>query len=637
MLSTIREKTQGWIAAVILGLIAIPFALWGVNYYFEGGNRLSVAQVNGQDISVDSYRRILEEQRRMMQQSMRRGSDTRFLDSPEFRQGILDAMIDDLLAGADVEDQGYRIGNADLAQVIREAPQFQREGKFDPALYNLMLRSSGLDPRSFESQLRRERTRRQMESAYAQSAILTPSDISALLKLSAQEREAALAVLGSSRLRERIRIGTEAVEQEYQTHPERYKTVERVRIEYVRLAAEDFSKTVRVGDEELRLALAEAQQGAAGKEGRRASHILVKLAENADAVAEKAAKSKIDGLRDKLQSGADFASLAKQNSDDPGSAAQGGDLGQVTRGMMVKEFEAALYALKKAGDFSAPVRTKFGYHLIKLTGVESAAALTAAQRARIEEDLRKRKAEERYYEISERFQNLVYEQSDSLKPAATALGLRIETSPWFARGEAGTGPLANPKVQEAAFDPEVLTQGRNSAAIETAPNTLISLRVVSHEPSRQRPLADVRGEIEKTLIEAQRQEEAGRLAQEILKRLEQGESLESVARQYGMNHNPARVYGRRAAGVDASMLDALFRTARPENGKPAYGSAVLADGSLAVFALKRVIEPEKVKLDGPEADSVRRLLEARRGRELLESYRADLRARAKIKIYKDQL
>lgn len=637
MLSTIREKTQGWIATLILGLIAIPFALWGVNYYFEGGNRLNVAQVNGQDISVDSYRRALEEQRRMMQQSMRRGSDMRFLESPEFRRGILDAMIDDLLAGADVEDQGYRIGNVDLARVIREAPQFQREGKFDPALYNLLLRSSGLEPRSFESQLRRERTRRQMESAYDQSAILTPSDVTALVRLTAQEREASLAVLGSARLRERIKIGAGAIEQEYQAHPERYRTVERVRIEYVRLAAEDFSRSVRVSDEELRLALAEAQQGALGKEGRRASHILVKLAENADAAAEKAAKSKIDGLRDKLQSGADFAALARQNSDDPGSAAQGGDLGQVMRGMMVKEFEAALYALRKVGEISPPVRTGFGYHIIKLTGVESPAALTAAQRAKVEEDLRKRKAEERYYEISERFQNLVYEQSDSLKPAATALGLKIETSPWFARGEAGAGPLANPKVQEAAFDPEVLTQGRNSPAIETAPNTLISLRVVSHEPSRQRPLADVRGEIEKTLIEAQRQLEAGKLAQEILKRLEQGEALESVARQYAMSHNPARVYGRRAAGVDAGMLDALFRAAQPVGGKLTYGSAVLADGSLGVFALKRIVEPEKVKLDGPEADSVRRTLEARRGRELLESYRADLRARAKIKIYKDQL
>jgi len=183
----------------------------------------------------------------------------------------------------------------------------------------------------------------------------------------------------------------------------------------------------------------------------------------------------------------------------------------------------------------------------------------------------------------------------------------------------------------------VLTQGRNSPAIETAPNTLLSLRVAGHEPSRQRPLADVRAEIEKTLIEAQRQQEAEKLAQEILKRLEQGETLESVARQYAMNYSPARVYGRRTIGADAGMLDALFRAAQPAGGKATYGSAMLTDGSFAVFALKRVVEPSVVKLDGPEADSVRRTLEARRGRELLESHRADLRARAKIKIYKDQL
>ena len=637
MLSTIREKTQGWIASIILGLIAIPFALWGVNSYFEGGNRLSVAQVDGHEISMESYRRAVEEQRRLMQQSVRRGADLRFLDSPEFRQRVLDAMIDDVLSGADVEAQGYRVGNAELSKIILDAPQFQRNGKFDQSLYNLMLRNSGLDPRTFESQLRRDRAGRQMESGYAQSAIVTPSDLAAILRLSAQEREATLAVLGAASLRSRIKVNTAAIEQEYNTHPERYKTVERVRIEYIRLAAEDFMKSVRVSDEELRQALAEAQQGAAGKEGRRASHILVKVAGGSDAAAEKAAKAKIDGLRAKLLAGADFASLARQNSDDPGSAVQGGDLGQVNRGMLAKEFEEALYSLRKVGEISAPVKTGFGYHLIRLTGLESAVTLTASQRASVEQDLRKRKAEERYYEISERFQNLVYEQSDSLKPAAAALGLRIETSSWIGRGEAGSGLFANTKLLEAAFDPEVLAQGRNSSGIEVGPNVLVALRVAAHEPSRPRPLADVRVQIEQTLVEGQREEEASKLAQEILKRLDQGESLESVARQNGMNLTASRLYGRSVTGVDARLLNALFKAAQPVGGKSSYGSASLADGSLAIFGIKRVVEPEKVKLDGPEANAMRRLLEARRGREQFDSYRTGLRAGAKIKIYKDQL
>lgn len=635
MLSTIREKTQGWIAAIILGLIAIPFALWGINYYFEGG-QLNVAEVNGVKITVDAYRRTLDDQRRGLQQLLGRNADPRLFDTPAFRERVVDGMIDEMLLSADIEAQGYRVGDQELARQIRLAPQFQRDGQFDSRLYEALLRNAGMDVRGFEARVRRDLLRRQSESGFAQSALVTDSDVTALLRLESQEREAAVAVLKPARLREKVKVSADAVAQEYNAHSERYKTPQRVRIEYIRLAAADLARDMRVSDDEVRQAMADASQASAGKEERRASHILIKLPAGADAAVEKAAMARIQALRAKLASGADFATLARQNSEDPGSAAQGGDLGFVGRGVFAKEFEQALFAMKKVGELSAPVRTSFGLHLIKLTGLKAGASAPAVTRGKVEAELRARKAEERFFELSEKFNNLVYEQPDSLKPAAEALGLKIETSDWFTRA-GGSGITAEPKVIEAAFDPEVLEQGRNSSAIETAPNTLVALRVAGQEPARVRSLNEVRAEIEKSLLDAALRAEAERVAQEAIAKLSAGASLETVARQYGMEYRSPRLYGRKTGGTETPLVDALFRVAHPDGAKPVYGSAGLADGSVALFELKRVVEPEKPATDKPEVAAARQVLEARGGREYYDSYRAGLRQQAKIRIYKDQL
>ena len=637
MLTSIREKTKGWVAGIIIGLVSVPFALWGINAYFEGGGRLNVAEVNGVDISVDAYRRALDDQRRSLQQILGKNADPRLFDTPVFRQRVVDGLIDDILVATDVEAQGYRVSAAEIGSQIRQTPQFQRDGQFDPKLYTALLRNAGMDVRGFEARVQRDFLLRQAEGVIARSALVLPSDIEMLLKLQAQQREAVVAVLRPARLSDRVKVSAQAIEQDYAANSARYMTPERVRVETIRLAATDLANDIRVSEDEIRKAQADTATSTVSREERRASHILINLPSTADPEAEKLAMAKLQGLRAKLLAGADFAGLAKQNSEDPGSAAQGGDLGFVARGALVKEFEQVLFSLKKSGELSAPVRTSYGLHLIKLTSIKAPVAAPTATRAKVESEIKARKAEERFFEFSEKFRNLVYEQPDSLKPAAELLGLKIETSAWFTRTGGESGLLANARFVEAAFDPEVLGQGRNSPVIDNGPNILVALRIAGHEPPRLRPLAEVRAEIEKKLLASALQAEADRLAQEALGKLRASESFETVARQYGFEIQKTRAYGRKTAGVDAALLAALFQATHPEGGRPVYGNAVQADGAVAVFSLKQVIESGKPAMTGAEAESVRRLLESRRGQEYLNNYRNGLRQQAKIKIYKDQL
>jgi peptidyl-prolyl cis-trans isomerase D len=628
MLGTIREKTQGWFTAIILGLLAIPFALWGVNYYFEGG-QLNVASVDGHDISVDSYKRAVDDQRRRL-------PDPKLLDSPELRQVILDNLINDYLVAREAQGAGYRISDAELARQIRQLPWFQRDGQFDVKAYEVALRSQGKTPREYEQTLRQRYLIEQARSGYANTALITDADVAALLRYEGQQRDVEYAVVSPAKLREAVRVSVADIEQEYQRAPERYRTPEKVRIEFVRLNATDLAKAVQLTDEELRQALSEAAQAGQGAEERRASHILLELPQGADAAAEKAAMKQAKDLRAKILAGSDFATLAKQHSKDPGSAAQGGDLGAVARGTMVKEFEAALFAMKKAGEVSEPVRTSFGLHLIKLTGLK-AATPAKVDRARVEASLKARKAEERFIDLAERLRNLAYEQPDSLRPAAEALGLKIETSDWFSRAGSKDGLTANRKVIEAAFNPEVLEQRRNSDALEIGPNQLVVVRLHAHEPPRQRPLAEVRAAIEQELLANARRTEGEKIANAALQQAREGKPFEAVARQNGLTVTAVRTYGRTSAGVDAGLLQAAFAAASPAGDRPSLGVVGLADGSYAVYAVRKLREPATVDLKSKEAQAIRRALEARRGRDYYEGYKTGLRQQVTIKIHKDQL
>lgn len=639
MLTTIRDKTQGWFAKIVLGVIAVLFGLWGINSYFEGSGKAVVAEVDGEPIEYETYRQALEQQRQSLQRMFGRSMDARMLDSPDFKRGIVNSLVDQALLRLEAKERGYVIGDARLSDLIKDVPQFKRDNQFDHALYVQVLRQAGYTPAGFESRVRQDATTEQMRNGFGQSAIITNADLVAVARLEAQQRHIDYVVIKSEKFLNQATGTPEAIERYYREHQDEYRLPERVRVEYVQLSMSDMRNHVEPSEEELRKAYADDEQRYVTPEERRGSHILIESGPQASADEQKAAQSKLEEIQAKLKGGADFAALAKQYSDDKGSAVKGGDLGFSRRGAFVKEFEAALFSMKP-GEVRGPVKTQYGYHLIKLTAVKPEVRQSFEQvKGQLREGLQQRQAEERLYELGEKFNNLVYEQPDSLEPAAEALGLKIQRSDWFSR-DGGSGIAATPKVVEAAFSPEVLS-GSNSNAIEVGTSSWIALRVAEHKEAAVQPLAAVRTRVEQAVKRESAREQAEKLAQQWLEQLRQGAALKVLAQKQGLQVatgvSVLREAGTGADRPDPRLLRAVFKAERPQEGQPVYESVSLGEGGYAVFALKRVEEAEADKIDAATMNRVRQELQARRGSDYYDAYVEGLRADRSIKVYADKL
>jgi len=627
MLSTIREKTQGIIATFIIALIAIPFALWGINSYFEGGSNTAVAEVNGTPIRQPAYQAALEQVR-----AVNPGQDNRAV-----RELVLDGLIMQVLLMDDAQEHGYRLSDARLAQMIREAPYFQRDGRFDSGLYQALLQREGTNPVEFEARLRRENLTSQLQRGLTDTAFVTPSDVSALARLLQQERRISYAVIEPKALEARVRLTPEDIETYYNEHRDAFLTAEQVRIEYVRLSAADAVKQYQPTDDELRQAYAAEAGRYTTPATRRASHILIAVPAGANAEDEAKAKARIGDVERQLRGGGDFAKVARASSEDPESAAKGGDLGVVTPGLLPAELERELNSLK-GGEVSKPVRTPFGYHLVKLTQYTPEKRVSFEQaRQELIEAVQRRRGEERFFEQAERLRTLAYENPEGLEPVAKELGLAVQRSDWLVR-TGGSGIGANPRVVEVAFNPEQITSRRNSDVIELARDSLLALRVIDHKPARERPLADVRAELERTLKAARVRDQLQALSAEWVEKLQQGADLAQLARAAGATPVVGKAVTReQTAGVDRRIVEAAFAAPRPGDKQSSYNRVDLGAQGYAVVAVTAVQDADAAKTDAAVIERVKRQLLARRGAEYYANYRAGLRRDADIKIYPDQL
>lgn len=642
MLSEIRERATGWIAYIIVGIIIIPFAFWGVNQYFAGGEEVVVATVKDVEIQQVDYRRTLENRRRQMRQILGESFDPELVNSPEFKRTVLDDMIARALLNQHAEEQGYRVGDEELAERIRSNPRFQDGETFSPEAYRSQLARMGMNEAGFESSLRQQIVLQQLRDGVRVSAFTTPAQEQQLLRLMLQQRRFNYAVLDNERFIADREVSGQEIQQEYDANNDRYRTPERMKIEYAELSVKDLAENVSVTEEDIRQAYERNRERFTDDAMRRASHILIEVEEDAGAEAEQQALEKTRSLLQRIRDGADFAALAREHSDDPGSASKGGDLGRVETGVMVEPFEEALFALEEEGAVTEPVRTRYGYHIIKLTEYQPSGTKPLEEvRGQLVEEERKKQAEALFLDRAEAFRNISYEQPQSLEPVADQLDLEIRTSDWFTRSD-GTGVASNPDVREAAFSDDVYNEGLNSTAVELDINTLVVVRKLEVQPSTLQPLEEVRDDIVGRIKRRKAREHVASLGPKLVARLQSEagwqaviDEHELVAQQVTLSRADEPSAEETAPPADA--IKAVFRARTPSGAEPVYGGVALPDGDYTLFRLVEVIEGDVDKAPEDVETRVLRRLEQRRSQDMVQQYIADLREQGEVTVREEAL
>ncbi len=582
MLQAIRDKVTGWIAYGIIFLISIPFALWGINSYLGGGEVPPAAVVNGEEVTLQELDQAYANYRQRLAQLFGGRIPDSLGDESMLRQQVLEQLIEETALRQYVEKSGYRVGDEALSRMIREMPAFQTDGSFDSGMYQAQLRSLGQSPVGFEERLRISRAVQQFAEGVKSSAFMLPLERKRYVSLRNQSRK--IRTLVHSTDPSSIQIDDDEIEQYYLANGERFRTPEQVRIDYIEVSLEDVKQAVGVDADSLRARYEDNIETYSSPEIRSASHILLQADEDNDA----AVRARIEELRQRIVAGESFADLAREFSEDPGSAEDGGDLGEIEPGVMVEAFEDALNALE-VGQLSEPVRTAFGWHLIKLHKVRGGEVKSfESVREQLEDEIRSEQAESEIFDLVENLANLVYEQPESLLPASEQLGLEVRTSDWFDRFN-GTGIAVEPKIRSSAFSEEVLKQELNSDALELDGGRVVFLRVNQVRPPAQRPLEEVRDQIRAELIGnrvRQRNQQAGISA---LEALNAGTgSLDALAAEWPSSIEDRGFVKRDQSEIDPSVLNKAFAMPKPESG-PVHAGLSLANGDYIIIELLAVV------------------------------------------------
>jgi len=638
MLGTIREKTQGIFAVIIVGLLIIPFALWGINSYFESDRNPTVATVNGVDIKKDEYESTYQAQ----VNRLRGRVDPKFLASGIVREQVLSSMVNEVVYNGHAKDAGYVFSNAQLNAMIQSQPEFQNGGKFDPARFTAVLRANGMDEATYKREMRYIKVQDQMLSGLKFSAIVTRSEVDHILALQEQQRKFSYLVLQPSYLKAKVKVSDAEIKEYYDANKLRFQTADEVRIDYVVLSLDSLLAKQTVSEKELRDYYERNINQYTTLAERRASHILIELPSDADAQEEQEAKAKIATIQAQLKAGKSFAELAKQYSQDPLTARKGGDLGKIKPGSLPsRDLESALVKLKQ-GEVSPPVRSQYGLHLLQLTSlIPSKTRSFASMRKELERSLKVRRSEAAFDDLRERFETLVYEHPESLQPAATDTGLKIQTSDWLTHA-GGKGLLANPDVIKAAFSTQVRQTKQNSDVIETGRNQLVAVHIRDDRPATDKPLSQVSGEIRAILMQNKAQQAARDVGEDLLRQARAGKSLASLATGEKGASLKGPVWVKRAelesgkVTVDKSVAHAAF-AADIKDGKPAYGGLEISGGAYAIYQLSEIKPGDAGTASPKEREAVEQLLTDRRGSGYYRDTLASLRQQAEVDIHADRI
>jgi peptidyl-prolyl cis-trans isomerase D len=676
VLQSIRDRLHGIIAVFIFGILIIPFVFVGVNSYFTSDAVNSVAVVNEQEISINDFNQSFQNYRRRMQSLMGTNFDAEQFDQAIIRRQHLDTMIDqELLSQVSIE-AGLSVDSGRLAEAIREVPGFQVDGEFNADVYQSRLAAQGLIAQQFENNMRAQMILGQLPTAISTSAISTGWELNDFVRMQEQKRafkailfpaqasdpvggevaaepDAELADAGEEQvdpdvanteidpaLAEAV-IEEEVIEEEavvawYESHPDDYRSAERVVIQYLELNAATMGGEVAT-DEEALLAQFEQQEARfITPESRQASHILIEVDSQAPEAEVETARQQAEDLAARALAGEDFAALAVEFSQDAGSAAQGGDLGWVEPGFMVQAFEDGLYELTLENPVSQPVQSGFGWHVIYLRDIQPAEGMTFAEaRPVLLAEYQEEEDERRFIEQADRLVDIIYEDPTTLDAAAAELDLVVQEAGPFSRA-GGEGFAANSEVVKASFSDLVLLQGAASDPVDLGENHLVMILLKEHLPEALMALDEVRDQVVQSVRQQRAMEAAEARADEFLALAVAGTDLSVIAADSGLEVLEAEALMRDDAEIRADLRKALFQMDVPGEGGPLTEILELSDG-YAVVQLQSVSDGELLEEDVLKSQSFNRRLANSTASSETYGFLRMLRSQSEITVFEDRL
>ncbi len=570
MLDSIRRKTKGWVAYLIVGLISIPFALFGISEYFRGTSNVVVAIVNGDEILKEDFLLNFNTQKRRVQESL--GDQYTPESDNLIKQSTIKNMVSQTLLSQFAQKLGYATTIGELQALIRANQNFQVDGQFSLEKYKQLLKLNGYNNATYEAAKSNELTQIQIKTNLLDSAFITPFSLAQIQALNNQQRDLSYISLNTDDYLNKITIDTKQIEDFYYQQQDSFFEPQKVKIDFVELSLEQIAKDIEVSDEELLSYYAQEEQRFAVEEERQAQHILLKSEQQANEIA---------GL---LKEGGDFAKLAAEYSQDSGSKDQGGDLGFFSHGVMVPAFEAKVFNMQE-GELSAPVKTDFGYHIIKLNKIKPATIKPFADvKSELLESYTQAEAQKSLYSLAEQLANLAYETD--LEEVVNQMGLTLQSSEFFDTQDT----ILNKKIVTAAFSDAVLNKGENSPVLELSKDKFSVIRLKQKVPQRQKSFAEVKEQIKTYLMTLKAKEMIDGISQKILTALhtDEDKQVQTLLDKNQLTWEKVGWVGRKSKSAITEIVDKVFTMPKPKANDTTYSVQNISPNQTVIIQLSGV-------------------------------------------------
>jgi len=624
-----REMVSGWLGKTLMVLLFVPFAFFGVYSYLDGNSSKAVAaEVNGKEIYQTEFDKALEKQKEAILKQMGPNADPSKLDQGKLHRDVLKGLVNQQLLTQQAKADGFLVSDSYIAKLIEQEPAFHDEtGKFSSTRYTQALQSAGEDPATFPQKAKAQIAMAELATGLTQTGFATTGDVTRLASIDGQTRDLHQAMVNAASYTAGLTSSDDEAKQYYAANPKRFTTDETVALDYIQLSRDDFMAQATVSDDDIQARYADQVKAFANNEQRHAQHILITVdAKTKDADALK----KIQDIEKRARAGEDFGALAKQYSQDPGSAVNNGDLGFAGHGQFVPEFDKALFALD-VNQISPPVKTQFGYHLIKLLEVRKPTIPTLEQmRPALENQAKAAKADELYSDAVEKLDAAVYEAPD-LKDPAAKFKLVVQSSGPIAKNGTPSGIVANPAVLKVAFSDDLVKDGKNSQAIKFDDAHTIWLHARNYQPAHLQALADVMPVARNLVVLDKASAKAKSIADAIAHDLNAGKSLADETTAYQVQWLDTPAVNHHAPGISQPVLRAVFSLPAPADGKLSAKAIPLSE-NFVVLAISKVVAGPPVPA-GPELAQMTNVVGETVGQLELGDYLAYLRANAKVKTY----